>query len=111
MIKITEDSIFEASPTLLPKLSKVTGELCEDFYVIPVKCSDGSIIKHFVQSGKFYIREYYLDEQSAWLSYSDYRVDPQTLIDVTDFDSPVFVGCDLAREIDLAYYGGQYYGN
>ena len=112
MIKITENSIFEATPISLPLYSeKITGDLYEDFYVVPVKYSDGTIVNHYIQSGNFYLREYYLDTESGWVDYNDFKINPETLVDVTNINEPIFVGCDLAREIDLTYYGGRYYGN
>jgi hypothetical protein len=107
MFKITENSIFEAEPTALPNYNrKIMGELYEDFYIVPV--NDGSYIKnHIVQSGNFYIREYYLDDLGH-IKQIDFKINPETLIDVTDFDNPIFVGCDLARDLDLTYYNGEY---
>ena len=116
MFNITEDSIFETIPTLLPNYkNKVIGELYEDFYVVPIKdASTNKIKNHLVQSGNFYIREYHLNfdsNKNNLFRYLDFRIDPKSLTDITDVDNPIFIGCDLAQELDKAYYKGEYYTN
>ena len=99
------ETVFEADSLLFPK-KKAVGELLEDFYIVPVLLSDGSTKNQLVQSNKFYIREYSIDIDAAKLEYTDYMINPNTLVDVTT--EPVFVGCDLARELDITYVDGEY---
>ena len=103
-IKLKEDSIYSAKPTLPNYTQNVIGELYEDFYVIQTSTPSNN---HLVQTGKFYIREYFVNDNK--MDYNDFLIDPQTLMDITDADNPIHVGCDLAREIDLTYYNGEYY--
>ena len=108
---IKQGHVYTGDPIALPDTDacRSYGEVFEDFYIVPVKMSDGTIKNHLVQSGKFYIRESYLD--ASGVNYKDVRIDPATLSDVTDPLDPIFIGCDLAREIDLTYYNGEYYNN
>lgn len=100
------NKVFTAKPIALPNnaKNKPFGQIYEDFYVVPVSDSEGKLKTHLVQSGKFYIREPYLEEGSSSLKYKDIMIDPTTLEDVTNPVETVFLGCDLAREIDLAYF-------
>lgn len=100
-----EETVFEAKSLTLPN-KKAVGELFEDFYVVPVLLSDGSTRNQLVQTNKFYIREYSINTDTARIEYTDYMIDPHTLTDVTS--EPVFLGCDLARQLDLTYFDGEY---
>lgn len=96
------DRTYTAIPiiSLLNNDYRPYGELFEDFYIVPVTQKDGSIKNHFIQSGKFYIRDY----SNGVNNYIDTMIDPDTLEDVTDPMNPIIVGIDLVREIDKNYY-------
>ena len=98
------DRTYTAIPMALPIECKPYGELFEDFYIVPMAKEDGSIKNHLIQSGKFYIRDY----SNGVDNYQDILIDPDTLEDVTDPMNPILVGCDLARNIDITYYYGEY---
>ena len=103
MFEINGNSIFTAKAEAIPGYNPI-GELYEDFYLIPVKDLNGESKTHLIQSGKFYIRELSYIQNENKISECDYFIDPETLIDITDYENPIFMGCDLARELDETYY-------
>ena len=115
MIMLSEEKVFTADAAVINTsvLKRPCGELLEDFYVVPVRMGDGTVKNHLVQSGRFYIRDSHIEtnENGCTERYTDILIDPTTLEDVTDPMNPIFVGCDLAHELDVAYYNGEYYTN
>lgn len=107
--KLNDSKIYKASLLSLPNYRNVIGELFESCY-INNNCNENE--DYLVRSGKFYIREYNLeciDSDSYSLQYIDFRIDPTTLIDITDIDNPVpvMIGVDLAscNDCTIIYNG------
>ena len=102
------DKIYNAKAIALPFTDDPIGELYENVYIIPVKDSDGVIKTHLIQGGKFYIREKYLSSNNC-IDYKDIMVDPETLVDITDYDNPIkFSGIDLSNSSDITFCAGDY---
>ena len=102
-----ENKLYQAKATALPFREDPIGELYEDMYIDPIENSNGENKNHLVQSGKFYIREYFLLNNV----YNDIMIDPESLVDVTeDYGDAIFVGCDLSKDLDITYLNnGEYY--
>ena len=59
-------------------------------------------IKHY------YIREWYF-ENFFTAKYNDFKVDKDSLIDITDYNNPVkFLGIDLSNSSDITFRAGDY---
>lgn len=104
------NNLYQAKAVALPFVDDPIGELYEDMYIVPIKDSTtGTVKNHLVQSGKFYIRESFFNNEDFFNpKHIDIMIDPETLVDVTDYEMPIFVGCDLARDLDVTFINGEY---
>ena len=76
---------------------KPIGDLVVDYSFDDLK------IKHY------YIREWYFEDLMI-PKYNDFRIDSESIIDITDLNNPIMLGIDnIAKNFDVTYLGDNEY--